>query len=102
MSSYFEGGRSHVIVELPNGAVYELDASATNIELRNEPFGGTSVSMSFEGSNLEFATRETFLNDIKNRRSMAEYRCDYCQSPYPPSNTHCSRCGAPRSFLLEG
>ena len=42
-----------------------------------------------------------WMNDgITSPSFQEEYMCLYCTSPNSIENTHCSKCGAPRSFVI--
>jgi len=44
--------------------------------------------------------RGWFNNGIGGASYQSEYMCLYCASPNSIENTHCSKCGAPRTFVI--
>lgn len=41
--------------------------------------------------------RDDYSTNLDNlSRKIRNWQCQYCTSPNPPSNRHCSQCGAPK------
>ena len=74
----------------------------TRFEVSSDP--GDFEYITFDG----VATGSYFLGDMISLMTRgysppyyrSEFLCLHCGSPQPVENTHCKKCGAPRSFII--
>ncbi len=92
---------ARVTVEYPDGTVHEFKALTANVEgLSKCDNTRTILSYSFETEQISISTNEKdHWHTVQAKRSLDEWKCDYCGSINKRKETHCLKCGASRGFL---
>ena len=76
----------------------------TSISINNSYDSTISADLSIVADGNPRALMSAFNKWMKGGINMPvfeeEYMCLYCTSPNGVENTHCKKCGAPRSFVI--
>ena len=106
------GKEAKIYLEDVNGNLVDITADSVCLSIYSQlpELGGigrgflrqtsAEITVNFTG-HYDLYDQLEWHEHVNQLRSEHEWMCDYCKSPNPRKNTHCSQCGAVRSFLYE-